>query len=111
MEPCRRCRKMHHYTSLRIDDDYLEEPVCGDCSGFRKCERCSKTIELHKLVLDNDNYYVCLHCVNRKLNPCCRCRKLFFEYDLNYVLNGNYACDTCEEIIEKSSEDPEYMSD
>lgn len=111
MEPCRRCRKMFHYTSLRIDDDYLEEPVCGHCCGCRKCERCSKTFQLHRLVLDKDNYFVCLHCEDRELNPCCRCRGLFFEYELNYVLKGNYACDTCEEIIEKSREDIDYISD
>ena len=113
MEPCRRCRKMYHYSSLRIDDDYLEEPVCRHCCGFRNCEQCGKNHSIEKLILDEDNYMVCKMCIQHKMGDCVRCKQIFYEFDLNYVCNGNYACDHCEKKMENEYEDgePYYTSD
>ena len=113
MEPCRRCRRKFHYTKLKIDDEYLEELVCRDCAGYRNCEKCCKKFDIRRLVIDKDNYFVCRNCEDRELKQCCRCKGIFLEYDLNYVLNGNYACDMCEEIIENEfwEEVEDYDSD
>ena len=108
MEPCRRCRKMFHYNQLKYDDEYLEEPVCRKCNGFRDCEKCGKNFEIRRLVIDKDNYFVCRNCEDHEMGKYCKCKVFFLEYELNYVLHGNYACDTCEEIIEKQREEVDY---
>jgi hypothetical protein len=115
LEPCRRCRKTFYYYQLKYDDEYLEEPVCRDCAGFRNCEKCGKKCDIKCLLIDKDNYFVCRGCEDREIKPCCRCKGIFLDYELNYVLNGNYACDTCEDIMEKEfleqGEDYDFSSD
>ena len=115
MEPCRRSRKMFYHNQLKFDDEYLEEAVCRDCAGFRNCEKCTKKFDIRRLVIDKDNYFVCRGCEDRELKQCCKCRGIFLEYELNYVLNGKYACDICEEIMEKEfwdeAEEYDFSSD
>ncbi len=105
MEPCRRCLCMFHYSLLRYDNDYADELVCRDCSGFRKCETCGKNTCIEKLTLDEDNYLVCKMCIQHKMGKCVRCKQTFYEFELNYVCNGNYACDNCEIKLEKENEE------
>ena len=72
-------------------------------------------MKLKERKFDKDNYFVCRGCEDRELKQCCKCRGIFLEYELNYVLNGKYACDICEEIMEKEfwdeAEEYDFSSD
>lgn len=106
--PCARCCKPSSSYELKYDDDYLKELVCYDCIGIRKCETCSKTCDIKKLIVDKDNYLICSMCNRYEWGRCIRCNESFYTFDLNYVCRGNYACEPCEEIIESGLEEEEY---
>mgnify|MGYP003989932235 FL=1 len=103
--PCARCYKPCSSHELKYDDDYIRELVCYDCRGFHNCETCGKKCDIKRIILDNDNYLVCGMCNKFDWGHCIRCNKSFYTFDLNYVCNGNYACDPCEEIIESGVEE------
>ncbi len=110
-EACVRCGVVQPGNSLKYDDNYIPELVCKDCNGYSNCELCDVNCEVNKLILDKDNYLVCKLCDEHERNHCFRCKKSYYKFDLNYVCNGNYACEECEYVINKLNEREECSSD
>ena len=110
-EACVRCRIVLPWYSLKYDDNYVQELVCRDCNGYRKCEFCDVKCEVNELILDKDNNLVCKFCDEHERMQCFRCKSSYYTFDLNYVCNGNYACEDCEYTIHKLDEREECYSD
>lgn len=95
--PCKRCNQYFPDYALKYDDMYVQEEVCKSCAGFRRCELCHKTTSLHKLALNKDNYLACKMCNEHERARCDKCRRSFYQLELNYIPGNLYYCDHCEE--------------
>lgn len=108
--PCARCRNPFPDYKLKYDDEYLEELVCKECAGIRKCEKCYKPCYVEKLVLGEDNYLVCKKCYDFDFIPCRRCNRYYYSFEVNYEINNKYLCNHCEIRVQKEEEE-EYYED